>query len=443
MPENPNLRRFNKVILLLGMVTFAIYAASLATALVLLRGEVRNQILSRDGALLSSVAQHFHDRLNPPVEEIDLLEVALESSGIRGVVGVRLYDAEGNLLGKVPASLYGVKLSPTDQQELAGTGPGTRFYPDFQLDNLFSDQMDYGNPVKSPLVEVLSPVYGAGAVPVAYIQYWLDGGEVATELHQLDMSLAGLGIAFLLAGTVVFLILFLFARKRILNMGRLLEERNRSLEKANADLDLAARTSAIGSVTSHLFHGLKNPLAGLKTYLRVTSGDGEAFALAERMQSLIDETLSVIRESDSGRDFDLSFAELLEITESRFSGENGQAVLVEGSGSGSLPARKSRLLLLILRNLVENAADASPPGGKVLVRLEMANHTLRAEVEDKGSGLPEQIRERLFEPVQTSKRGGTGIGLALSAAIARQIPASLSLKQSSDTGTTFSLEMPL
>ena len=445
MATNPSLRRFNRVILLLALVTLAIYAAALITALMLFRGEVRNQILSRDGTLLTSVGQHFHDRLSPPVEEIDLLEVALESSGIRGVIGVRLYDAGGELLGKVPASLYEVGLSEADRQALADATPLSRFYPDFQLDTLFSDQLDYANPVRSPLVEVLSPLLTAepdGEV-VAIIQYWLDGQEVATELQHLNGSLTGVGIVFMSAGTLVFLAVFLIARGRILRMGQLLEERNRSLEQANADLALAARTSAIGSVTSHLFHGLKNPLAGLKTYLRVTAGNEEAFALANRMQSLIDETLAVIRENDAGRDFELSFKELFEAAESRYDGSNGRKVVVEGSGNGSVSARKSRLLFLVLRNLVDNAIDASPPDGKVRITLRMQDNSLQVEVEDTGPGLPAVIRERLFEPVTTTKQGGTGIGLALSAAIARQIPARLALKHSSSSGTTFSIEMPL
>ena len=161
------------------------------------------------------------------------------------------------------------------------------------------------------------------------------------------------------------------------------------------------------------------------------------------MQSLIDETLAVIRENDAGRDFELSFKELFEAAESRYDGSNGRKVVVEGSGNGSVSARKSRLLFLVLRNLVDNAIDASPPDGKVRITLRMQDNSLQVEVEDTGPGLPAVIRERLFEPVTTTKQGGTGIGLALSAAIARQIPARLALKHSSSSGTTFSIEMPL
>lgn len=443
MPESHSLNRFNKVILALALVTLGIYAAGLAAALLYFRSEVRGQVLSRDGTLLTSVAQYFHDGLVPPVEAIDLLEVALESSGIRGVIGVRLYAPDGALLGKVPGSLYALELPRHDRMELRAGEPVTRHYRMFHLETLFSDQLEYENPANTPVTEILAPVHGETGEQIAVIQYWLDGQEVSAELDHLDRSLGGLGLVFLLSGTLVFLIVFLFARRRLLQMGRLLEDRNRSLEQANADLALAARTSAIGSVTSHLFHGLKNPLAGLKTYLRLTAGDEEAFALTDRMQSLIDETLTVIRESDSDRDFELSFAELVQLSRTRFTGEHNTSVVIEGSGNGSIPGRKSRLLFLVLRNLVENAVDVSPSGETVRIRFELEGNRLRVEVEDKGSGLPESIRERLFEPVQSNKRTGTGIGLALSAAIARQIPASLALKESSGEGTTFSIEMPL
>ncbi|MGC9452624.1 MAG: sensor histidine kinase [Oceanipulchritudo sp.] len=442
MDTPASLPRFHRVILILGLVTLAIYSVALATALLYFRAEVRGQILGRDGILLASVAQHFHDSMEQPVGEIDLLEVALESSGIRGVIGVRLYSANGDLIGRVPASLYAVRLPAEDLHRIrTREAPPIRHDPDYSMESLFSDQFDLEDSSRTPVTEVLAPVRDAGGEIAAIIQYWLDGREVAGELGQLDRSLLRLGLAFMAAGAAIFVLVFLYARQRLLNMGKILEERNRSLERANADLALAARTSAIGSVTSHLFHGLKNPLAGLKNYLRLTAGDQEAVALTERMQSLIDETLSVIREADSGRDFELSFAELMAMTRERFGNHSRSDLAIEGSGEGSVSARKTRLLFLILRNLVENAADASGPGQPVILRLRMADGTLTAEVEDNGPGLPEAIRERLFEPVKSRKVNGTGVGLAISAAIARHIPATLTLKQSSNEGTTFSIQM--
>jgi signal transduction histidine kinase len=310
------------------------------------------------------------------------------------------------------------------------------------MDLLFDDESALNRRRGFPMNEVLVPVRDIDGTTVAMIQYWLDGAEVAAELKQLDKFLLLLGSAFFMAGGLIFIIVFLYARKRLMRMGNLLADRNASLERANADLAMAARTSAIGSVTSHLFHGLKNPLAGLKAYLRVTGQDDEAIAIADRMQSMIDEALSVISESND-TDFQLTLEEVRQMAEGRLNNSNPPMVEFESSGDGTIPARKAQLILLVLRNLVENAREASPDGSNVHVKLNLNGSGFHASVEDHGPGLPEHIRERLFEPVQSTKNNGSGIGLAISSVIARHIPATVGLVKSDPHGTTFKVEMPL
>ena len=444
MDNTNSLRRFHRVILSLGLVTLAVYATAVLAALLFFHGKVREQILQRDGILLTSVAQHLHEHRGISASETPLLDVALESSEIRGIIAVRLYDSLGGLVGLVPSTVYSAFLMEPDLRELRAGQPVIRHFRSYSLENLFSDQIDLEETVPPPVTEVLAPVQNAEGETIAIIQYWLDGSEVAAELAHLKQFLLVLGLVLILAGALIFLIVFVYARQRLLGMGRLLAERNKSLEKANADLALAARTSAIGTVSSHLFHGLKNPLAGLKTYLRLTGKDEEAVALTDRMQSLIDETLNVLREAEGELDYDLTLGELTTLLENRLAPQKTSLeIVLEGDGEGRIEARKAQLLTLVIRNLVDNAIEASPPGKPVRIRAEASGSQLRVEVRDEGSGLPERIRTRLFEPVQSAKTNGSGIGLAISAAIARQIPARLALENSSPAGTTFSIELKL
>ena len=442
MDNDLSLKHFHRVILLLGLMTLCIYAAAIVAATLFIKAEISDQILQRDGILLTSVTQHFHDRRGQNATETELVDIALESSEIRGVIGVRLYQEDGELLSLIPVSLYPSSLTKDDLDQLGKGTPVIRHFENLPLDSLFSDEGDLDHLGGYPTTEILTPVRDSKDETVAIIQYWLDGKEVASELRQLDHSLLALGGVFFLAGGLIFILVFLYARGRLLNMGLLLAERNASLEQANVNLALAARTSAIGSVTSHLFHGLKNPLAGLKAYLRLTGQDEEAIAIADRMQTLIDEALNVISE-DNVTDISLTLDELRQLTEARLEGVKEGTVLLEVSGEGNIPARKAQLILLILRNLAENALEASPSSAEVMVRLRIEGSELQVEVEDRGPGLPENVKERLFEPVQSSKTNGTGIGLAISSVIARHIPASLNLAKSGPDGTIFSIRMPL
>lgn len=79
----------------------------------------------------------------------------------------------------------------------------------------------------------------------------------------------------------------------------------------------------------------------------------------------------------------------------------------------------STALTQVLVNLVRNALDASPRGSVVLVRAETRGAKLVLEVQDEGPGVPELLRERIFEAFFTTKAPGQGTGLGLS--ISRQL----------------------
>lgn len=445
MATTPDKPRFQKIFFLLGGSVVGIFTLAVITGMLLFRAEIRHQILQRDGVLLTNVAGYLHE----PAERTefanwDLVELAVASSQIKGIIAVRVFRPVDDLVEQVPDSLYAVSLAAPDKQVLNAGEPVIRYFDAYPLYSLFSDNHEIYLAEQAPLVEVIAPLVDESGTTTAAIQYWLDGAEVAGEFAQLDQYLTTLGSLFILGGGIIFAIVFLYARNRLIGMARLLSERNASLERANAELALAARTSAIGSVTGHLFHGLKNPLAGLKAYLRITAKDEEAVAIADQMQSLIDETLSVLREEKQATEAHLSFEEFMEIARQRLGAiatARDQAIRVSGDGDGSYPSRKVQLFLLVLRNLVENAVEASPPQQAVEVSFNSAEGQLEATVRDSGPGIPQYVQEKLFEPVTSSKSGGTGIGLAISSVLARHIPATLKLVSSNERGTTFSLKL--
>ena len=95
-----------------------------------------------------------------------------------------------------------------------------------------------------------------------------------------------------------------------------------------------------------------------------------------------------------------------------------------------------------LENLVRNAASAVEPGGSVRLRSRETSSGLSLVVEDTGPGIPEAIRENLFEPFVThGKTEGTGLGLAIVKAFTERQGGSVRFETSS-AGTRFLLDFP-
>jgi PAS domain S-box-containing protein len=98
----------------------------------------------------------------------------------------------------------------------------------------------------------------------------------------------------------------------------------------------------------------------------------------------------------------------------------------------------------VVMNLLSNAIDASPEQGKVTVRTEANNGTIRIEVSDHGHGIPPAIRERIFDPFFTTKPPGegTGLGLSISYGIIRQHGGTIDVESEPGKGATFTVAIP-
>ncbi|MBF5041560.1 PAS domain S-box protein [Aggregicoccus sp. 17bor-14] len=105
-------------------------------------------------------------------------------------------------------------------------------------------------------------------------------------------------------------------------------------------------------------------------------------------------------------------------------------------------------LLQVLANLLSNAVKFSPEGGEVLARLRCTPQAVRVSVEDRGPGVPEAFRARLFERFaqadssDTRAKGGTGLGLAISRALVAGMGGWLDYGPREEGGSCFWLELP-
>jgi CheY-like chemotaxis protein len=99
----------------------------------------------------------------------------------------------------------------------------------------------------------------------------------------------------------------------------------------------------------------------------------------------------------------------------------------------------------VLMNLVVNARDAMPTGGKLMVRVGLQDSRALIEVRDTGIGMSPDIQARIFEPFFTTKeRGkGTGLGLAMCYGIVHQAGGTIDVESAPGAGSTFRVLLPL
>ena len=94
-------------------------------------------------------------------------------------------------------------------------------------------------------------------------------------------------------------------------------------------------------------------------------------------------------------------------------------------------------------NLLLNALQATPSGGRVKLWTSAANGELLIGVEDTGAGVPADLRERIWEPFFTTRQRGTGLGLAIVRKRVQEVGGSASLALSNGRGAVFHLRVPL
>ena len=312
-----------------------------------------------------------------------------------------------------------------------------------------------------PRLNVLLGVSGAGpyqpASPrpaPALAAFTLDASSLAAEYVQLDQALHRRNwLTFGLLGAAMSAALGL-AFQRLIHTQRMLQQHTARLEAANRELNLSAKAGALGTVTAHLVHGLKNPLAGLQQFLQSShpgtsdASRADAESSARRMKAMIDDVVRVLRDEQGLTAFEIPTSELLAHVEHRCAGparERGVELRCGTSLTFPLSNRTANLAALILENLVINGLQAAPAGGSVEVTASATDHpgALQFEVRDNGPGLPPAIRERLFEPGASTKAQGTGLGLALSRQLARSLSGTLALARSNAQGTAFTLGIPI
>jgi two-component system, NtrC family, sensor histidine kinase HydH len=243
-----------------------------------------------------------------------------------------------------------------------------------------------------------------------------------------------------------------------------LAETNRRLEHAQAEARRSERLAALGQLSAGLAHEIRNPLGVIKGSAemltqKLQASDELARELAgyistevNRLSALVTEFLDFARPLHAQphpADLTALLDRVLQVVAGRFAGKS--KVRVETSYESGLPLvpLDESLCEQAFLNLVQNAYEAmeEKEEGRLRVDVRLATKEDRPGVElriaDNGPGVPEELREEIFNPFVTTKKTGVGLGLSIVSKIIDGHQGSIRVENALEGGAVFTLFFPL
>ncbi|AUM00405.1 PAS domain-containing sensor histidine kinase [Rhodocyclaceae bacterium] len=216
------------------------------------------------------------------------------------------------------------------------------------------------------------------------------------------------------------------------------------------------RLAAMGEMVAGLAHQLRTPLAAALLYIgnlrQPELGPAERLKVADRaiermryLERLIRDMLLFARGDSLGRQYfsvcELS-AELAHTLEPVARARQIEFTSCCDCGDTQLHGDR-KALAGALTNLLENAIQATEPGGRVDCHVGQLGQDIVFTVRDTGRGIEPALQARLFEPFFTTRAEGTGLGLAIARGVARAHGGDITLQSWPGKGSTFVLTVPL
>ena len=238
-----------------------------------------------------------------------------------------------------------------------------------------------------------------------------------------------------------------------------------TVRQARAALEAQERLK--NEFISTVSHELRTPLTSIRGSLSLLSGGvagplappaaelvGIAHKNSERLLRLINDILDLDKVEAGKLDLHLEPAELgpllTQAVEAHqgYAAEHGVRLEAVLDAPGAHVRVDADRLGQVLANLLSNAIKFSPRGERVTVRLSRQAHGLRVCVEDRGPGVPDAFRARIFQKFaqadgsDTRGRSGTGLGLSIARALVERHGGTLDFVSTPDAGSTFWFDLP-
>ncbi len=223
------------------------------------------------------------------------------------------------------------------------------------------------------------------------------------------------------------------------------------------------RLAAIGKMAAHVTHEIRNPLSAMGLNVELLAEELAEGGQDRKRRSEVDNLLAAIqREVQRLEHLSEEYLRVARLPQPRMEADDAAAVVreivafarpeIENAGcSVQLEAMEplpsalfdEAQLRQALLNLLRNAREAMPRGGPIDVRVEAEGMSVVIDVDDRGGGIPEEIRARVFDPFFSTKGEGTGLGLAITRHIVEAHGGKVTCAPREGGGTRFRISLPI
>jgi PAS domain S-box-containing protein len=230
-------------------------------------------------------------------------------------------------------------------------------------------------------------------------------------------------------------------------------ERTKALEETQEQLLRKEKLAAIGQLSGGIGHELRNPLGVISSaayMLRSILPDADERVRAylsliseeaESATKIVNDLMDFARTRPAQRE-ETDVASLIAHVLERHPPSQDVQVSVETATDLPIAFVDPQQIALVLGNLISNAYQAMPDGGTLTIGAQTGNGTIVLSVRDTGCGIPEEDRDRLFEPLFTTKSRGIGLGLATSKSLIEANGGGIEVESQEGRGSAFTITLP-
>jgi signal transduction histidine kinase len=218
------------------------------------------------------------------------------------------------------------------------------------------------------------------------------------------------------------------------------------------------RLAALGGLVAEIVHEIRNPLVSVKAFLQLLperEGDPEfresflqvASEEVRRIERLLDAVLQHGRPAppvrvDATSPAADAFESVAQLVGHRAAERGGRLEIEAGRELPDVRIGSDALRQVVL-NLILNAIDATPSGGRVRLRAHASRSHVVIVVEDEGPGIPPELVSRIFEPfVSTKETQPGGLGLAITRRIVEEANGTIEVAERPEGGSAFTVRLP-
>lgn len=368
-------------------------------------------------------------------------EFFIHVSRLPDVFRSNVYAADGEILWSSDPELIGQTFEANEELESALRG---ELHPEIVVVDRGEKAEHVGLPEDvEEFIEFYIPIWAEdGTAIIGAVEVYKAPESLLATIHRV-VTIAWVGA--LLSGTVLFtaLLSVVYYAARILK-----RQEHRLIE--------TERLAVVGEMASAVAHGLRNPLAAIRSCAELVADDDipqdsretvlEITDQVDRLEAWIRSFLTRSR-AEPGLAADTAHVDMIVQTCIRgFANQlekRGIAVELMKSSGSPVAAAASAEVEQVLNTILSNAVEAMKGGGTLRIGWNSApGGRIAIEVQDTGPGLTAEQIDRLFVPFQTSKSSGLGVGLALGRRIAERLGGTLDLRNHPDCGVAVTLTLP-